>query len=98
MAEVPGMEALFERWMAHGRNLGNRVTRTLTLLNLYGAPAFERAVCIMNERGTHDPGAMAILCEQERKRTGAAIPSPVSFSAHVREREVIPHDLGGYED
>jgi hypothetical protein len=52
----------------------------------------------MIERGTHDPGAIAILCEQERRQCGAPVPLAVSFGAHVRERDVIPHDLGGYDD
>lgn len=97
-AEIAGIDSLVERWMSHGRNLGSMVVRTLTLLDLYGAAALTRAVETMNERGTHDPGAMAILCEQERKKAGAGIPSPLAFGAHVRERDVIPHDLGGYDD
>jgi hypothetical protein len=74
------------------------VTRTLALLDSYGAAALQKAVATMIERGTHDPGAMAILCEQERRQRGAAVPLAVSFGAHVRERDVIPHDLGGYDD
>lgn len=97
-AEVAGIDSLFERWMSHERHIGSMVTRTLHLLDLYGAAALGRAVAIMNERGTYDPGAMAVLCEQERKKTGAGVPSLLSFGAHVHERDVIPHDLGGYDD
>lgn len=97
-AEVPGIEPLFERWVTHGRNLGSMVARTLTLLDSYGAPTLQKAVAAMLERGTHDPGAMAILCEQERRQSGAQVPLAVAFGAHVRERDVIPHDLGGYDD
>jgi transposase len=97
-AEVPGIETLFERWVAHSRNLGNLVARTLTLLDAYGAGVLQKAVAAMIERGTHDVGAIAILCEQERRREGGAGPLVVSFAAHVRERDVIPHDLGGYDD
>ncbi len=97
-AEVPALETLFERWVLCGRNLGSMVTRTLGLLDAYGAAALREATDEMIARGTHDPGAMAILCEQRRKREGRAPPLVVSFGQHVREREVIPHDLGGYDD
>jgi len=48
--------------------------------------------------GRVTPGAMAIFCEQRRGRDHGPTPLVVSFSEHVREREVIPHDLGGYDD
>jgi hypothetical protein len=73
------------------------VARTIVLLNAYGAPVLRDVVAEMTERGTHDPGAMAILCEQRRKKRGQRPPSIVSFADHVNERDVIPHDLGGYD-
>lgn len=97
-AEVPAIETLLERWVLCGRNLGSMVTRTLGLLDAYGAAALKEACAEMLERGTHDPGAMAILCEQRRKREGGAAPLIVSFGQHVHERDVIPHDLGGYDE
>jgi hypothetical protein len=97
-AEVPAIETLLERWVLAGRNLGSMVTRTLGLLDAYGAATMAHAVADMIERQTHDPGAMAILCEQKRKRDGGSPPRAVTFGKHVRERDVIPHDLGGYDD
>jgi hypothetical protein len=97
-AEIPGIEPLIERWAEAGRNLGWMVTRTLKLLDAYGAPALQEAVEQMNLRGTHDPGAMAIVCEQRRRAQGAEPPRLVTLGPHVVERDVIPHDLGGYDE
>jgi len=97
-AEVPEIEPLIERWVEVGRNLGSMVARTLALLDAYGAPVLREAIAEMLQRGTHDPGAMAILCEQRHRRRGNRRPSVVVFGDHVQERDVVPHDLGGYDD
>jgi transposase len=96
-AEVPEIEPLIERWVELGRSIGSMVARTLSLLDAYGAPVLRETVIEMVERGTHDPGAMAILCEQRRRHRGARPPSILVFGDHVQERDVIPHDLGGYD-
>ena len=96
-AEVPAIDVLYERWVEHERSLGAMVTRTLGLLDAYGPVLLQKAVAEMIERGTHDPGALAILCEQHRHQANAA-PLVLHFGDHVRERDVIPHDLGGYDD
>jgi transposase len=97
-AEVPDIEPLFDRWVDAGRNLGSMVARTIALLDAYGAPALRGAVTDMLARGTHDPGAMAILCEQRRRKRGDRPPLIVALGDHVRERDVVPHDLGGYDE
>jgi transposase len=96
--EVPEIEPFFERWVDLGRNLGSMVARTIVLLDAYGAPTLRDAVAEMLSRGTHDPGAMAILCEQRRRRHGARPPLLIAFADHVNERDVVPHDLGGYDE
>lgn len=97
-AEVPEIEPLFERWILAGRNIGSMVARTLGLLDAYGAPALRAAIADMRKRDTHDPGAMAILCEQRRRRRGDKPPVILAIGDHVLERDVIPHDLGGYDE
>jgi transposase len=97
-AEVPEIEPLFERWVDAGRNLGSMVARVIVLLDAYGAPAMREVLTEMVARGTHDPGAMAILCEQRRRARGDRPPRVVAFGDHVRERDVVPHDLGGYDE
>ncbi|MBM4185620.1 MAG: IS21 family transposase [Gemmatimonadetes bacterium] len=96
--EVPEIEPLFERWILAGRNLGSMVARTLGLLDAYGAPVLRDAVADMLARDIHDPGAMAILCEQRRRRRGDKPSLIVALGAHVQDRDVIPHDLGGYDE
>jgi hypothetical protein len=96
-AEVADIDVLFQRWVDAGRNIGSMTVRTLGLLDAYGAAVLSHAVADMVARGTHDPGALAILCEQRRQGAGAP-PLAVHFSDHVRDRDVIPHDLGGYDD
>lgn len=96
-AEVPGAEILLARWFDAGRNVGSLAAQVLQLLDAYGAAVLNDAVAEMLTRGTHDPGALAILCEQ-RRHGPAQPPLAIHFSEHVRERDVIPHDLGGYDD
>ena len=97
-AEVPEIEPLFERWVDAGRNLGSMIARVIVLLDAYGAPVMRRALADMIARGTHDPGALAILCEQQRRRRGDGPVRVVVFGDHVRERDVVPHDLGRYDE
>jgi transposase len=96
-AEVPGAEILLNRWFEAGRNVGSLAAQTLQLLDAYGAAILNDAVAEMISRSTHDTGALAILCEQ-RRHGPAGPPIVINFSDHVRERDVIPHDLGAYDD
>ena len=96
--ELPEIDVLLTRWVDAGRNLGSMVGFTIRLLDAYG-PALLRAVVIdMIARGIHDRGAMAILCEQRRKRRSGPAPMLLQLGQHVVERDVVPHDLGGYDE
>lgn len=97
-AEIPNINPIIERWAQAGKHLGTMVARTIVLLDAYGAPVLCEVIAEMLDRGTHDPGAMAILCEQRRRRRGAPAPRLIEFAQHVNERDVVPHDLGGYDD
>lgn len=96
--EVPAFDQLIERWLDQGRNVGSMVARTIQLLNAYGAAIVRSAVDEMIERGTHDVGALAVLCEQRRRRRRGPAATVVAFGSHVPECDVVPHDLGGYDD
>jgi transposase len=96
--EVPEIEPLFERWVDAGRNIGSMTASTLTLLDAYGPAVLRGVVAEMLARGVHDRGAMAILCEQRRRRHGGPVPRVVELGPHVVERDVVPHDLGGYDE
>jgi hypothetical protein len=97
-SEVAGVDVLFAAWVKAGRNIGSMTARTLQLLNLYGADVLTAAVAEVTARGSHDPGALAVVCDQHRQALHRSIPVPVVFGDHVKDRDVIPHDLGGYDD
>jgi hypothetical protein len=96
-AAAPGIDVLIERWVDAGRNVGSMVAQTRKLLDLYGPEVFRQAVADTIERGTHDPGEIGVLCEKHRRGTEAPLPVDVPLGDHVPDRDVIPHDLGGYD-
>lgn len=95
-AEVPRTLELMQRWLESGQTVGPLVRRTVKLLDLYGRSVLADAVDELMSRDSHDYGALSMLCEKRRKRPRTAL--PIEFGAHVVERDVIPHDLGGYDD
>ena len=95
-AEVPRADELMQRWLEDSRNVGSLVVRTHKLLDLYGATVLTQAVGELLDKGSHDYGALAILCEQHRTRPRRIL--PLALAPHVVDRDVIPHDLGGYDD
>jgi transposase len=97
-AEIKGIDRLFARWVEVGRNLGSMTARAISLLDAYGADVLRAAVDEAMARGVHDPGALAVLCEKLRKNLGQPIPMPLDIGVHVPDRDVIPHDLGGYDE
>jgi transposase len=96
-AAVPQIDALIERWVQSGCNVGSMTARTLKLLDLYGAELFAVAVAEIITRGTWDIGAIAHVCEQHRIAAARAVPVPVMLGAHVPDRDVIPHPLESYD-
>lgn len=96
--EVPDIHVLLERWVDAGRNLGSMVGYTIKLLDAYGPAVMREVLADMIGRGIHDRGAMAILCEQRRKRRDGPAPMIIELGRHVVERDVVPHDLGGYDE
>jgi hypothetical protein len=93
---VPRIDELLHRWLEDGRNVGSLVARTLKLLELYGGSVLAEATVELLDKGSHDFGALSILCEQRRARPRAVL--PIELAPHVVDRDVIPHDLGGYDD
>ena len=93
---IPRAEELFQRWLEDGRNVGSLAAGTTRLLDLYGANVLASAVDALLGKGSHDLGALTILCEQRRTKPRRVL--PIEIGAHVVDRDVIPHDLGGYDD
>jgi transposase len=96
-AAAPRIDVLIERWVVAGRNIGSMIAQTSKLLDLYGADVFAKAVAETVERGTHDPGEVGVLCEKHRRAAEHPVPIHVPLSDGVPDRDVIPHDLGGYD-
>jgi hypothetical protein len=94
---APGADVVIERWVAAGRNVGSMVTQTGKLLELYGPEIFRKAIAETIERGTHDRGEIGVLCEKYRRAAEQPVPVHVQLGDDVPDREVIPHDLGGYD-
>ena len=94
---VPGIDQLFTRWVDAGRNIGSMTAALLRLLDRYGEPTVASAVQDVLTRGTHDPGAVAVLCEQLRRKGQQPVPLDVTLGSHVPDRDVIPHPLEAYD-
>ena len=97
LAQVAGIDALYTRWVEVGRNVGLMTARTGKLLELYGAEVLAQAVAAVLARGLHDPGALALRCEEVRRAAGAPMPVALELGAHVPDCNVTPHDLGTYD-
>lgn len=95
--EIPGFDILQERWVAAGRNVGFMTAKALRLLDLYGVEILGAAAREAIARGTHDPGALAVLCEERRRAADNPVPIDIDLGAHVPDRDVIPHDLESYD-
>ena len=97
-ANAPGFDALCASWVEEGRNVGSMTARTVKLLDLYGAEIFSAALQDLLARGAHDIGALAHLCELRRRARSLPVPVDVKLPSHVRDRDVVPHQLGSYDD
>ena len=97
-AAAPDIDILVGRWVEAGRNVGLMVAQTRRLLDLYGQDIFVKAVAETIARGTHDPGALGVLCEKHRRAAEHPVPIEVPMADTVPDRDVVPHDLGGYDD
>jgi transposase len=97
-AYVPEIDQLYTRWVERGRNVGSMTARTVQLLDLYGGDALRWAVTEMLARGTHDPGALALLCEEARRAQSRPVPIAMDLAPHVPDADVIPHDLARYDE
>ena len=96
-ALVPGIDALYVRWLDSGRSLRHITAQVLKLLDLYGEAVFTEAVTEALARGLHDPGALAQLCEQKRRTHDRPVPLDLAFGGHVPDADVIPHSLESYD-
>jgi transposase len=97
-ALVPSIDTLYARWIDAGRSLRHTTAFANRLLDLYGEAIFLHAVAEILARGLHDPGALAQLCEQQRRARSRPVPIEITVPSHVPDRDVIPHNLEDYDD
>jgi hypothetical protein len=97
-AVAPDFPVLLERWALSGPNLAIQVTRAIKLLDLYGDDIFAGAVAELVARGVRDISALAVACDRLRRERRRPVPLDVPLPAHIEDRDVIPHDLGGYDE
>jgi hypothetical protein len=87
---------LLSQWAEEGRNMGSMTSRLLKMLDIYGRTALNEAINELLENGGRHLGALTVLCEKRRIQRPVAL--PLVLGPHVHDRDVIPHDLGGYDD
>jgi hypothetical protein len=80
LLEIPAMDALYMRWVDVGRNVGFMTARVGKLLDLYGAEILAKAVADVLARGLHDPGALALRCEEARRTADIGITDTSSLT------------------
>jgi len=97
-ALIPTIDTLYARWIEAGRSLRHTTAFANRLLDLYGEAIFIHAVTDILQRGLHDPGALAQLCEQQRRAHSRPVPIEIAVPSHVPDRDVIPHNLEDYDD
>jgi hypothetical protein len=97
-AVAPDFAVLLERWALSGPSLGLQVTRAIKLLDLYGDEIVAAAVAELVRRGLRDTSALAVACDRLRREHGRPVPVDIALPAHVEDRDVVPHDLEGYDD
>jgi transposase len=97
-AVAPDFSRLLERWALAGPSLGLQVTRAIKLLDLYGDEIFAAAVAEIVARGLRDTGALAVACDRLRRERRRPVPVDVPLPPHIEDRDVVPHDLGRYDD
>ena len=97
-ALIPSIDTLYGRWIEAGRSLRHTTAFANRLLDLYGEAIFIHAVADILRRGLHDPGALAQLCEQQRRARSRPVPIEIAVPSHVADRDVIPHNLEDYDD
>ncbi len=97
-AVAPQFKELLHRWLDSGQSLSIQVTRAVQLLDLYGENVFAPAVAECVAKGLRDTGALAVACDRLRRERRKPMPIDLRLPEHVDDVEVIPHDLGNYDE
>ncbi len=97
-AAAPLFHQLLARWEESGPSLAIQVTRAIQMLDLYGEEIFAEAVAECVGRGLRDTGALSVACDRLRREKRRPVPLSVAMPAHIEDAEIVPHDLGRYDE
>jgi transposase len=97
-AAAPQFNSLLNRWAEAGYSLATQIAKSVQLLDLYGEEIFRLAVEEMNVRHLQDIGALMIGCDRLRRERHRPLPLDIPLPSHVDDCDVIPHDLGNYDE
>jgi transposase len=94
---IPGVDALFERWVDAGRNVGSMTARALVLLDRYGEAILAPAVAEILKGSSNDPATLEVICERMRHEARRPVPIDIPMGDHVPDRDIIPQSLEAYD-
>ena len=99
-ALCPHADTLIEEMARRQEALRQHTYRLNQLLDRYGSEALDGAIAEALERGVPSASAIAHICDQRHRRTGAApVLSPIVHSdPRIQSLRVVPHDLRTYDD
>lgn len=97
-ATAPAIDALFDRWLDQGLNLGGPTVRAAKIAELYGPAIFKQAVEQMVAKGLTDLGALEVICDALRRSRQERAPVRLELGAHVPERDVELTALEAFDE
>lgn len=96
---VPRTQQLLVVLAQRGDKLGAATAALLRLLDLYGAPALDRAVAEALDKDSPHPHTVRLILERQRQGSPPSLPlSLPEDPRRLRELVVRPHDLGSYDN
>ncbi len=87
-AIAPAIDALYERWLDLGHNIGSVTVRAHRIAQNYGPVLFREAVEQMVEKNLVDLGALESACDQLLKSKRSRAPVQLNLGAHVPDRDM----------
>lgn len=99
-AVCPAAKPFLGEVALHGGHLGGTTSRLLRLLDLYGAPALDRALLDAHRRGAFRAESVAHVLDQRRRADGdkPVIQIALPDAPRVRDLVVEPHRLDDYDN
>lgn len=99
-AVCPAAKPFLGEVALHGGHLGGTTSRLLRLLDLYGAPALDRAILDAHRRGAFRAESVAHVLDQRRRADGNKPILQIALPDDPRVRDLVvePHRLDDYDN